>query len=100
MLECCAVCGAPDPNRFHLSEGSVYCSGCAGNGDLGIRMPVSPGVLAAMRYITSCDRRKLFSFRLSEEGQAKLSEIAESYLLTQLERGFFTLEFYKSLRMT
>ena len=99
MLEQCAVCGAPEPDRFHLSEGSVCCSSCASAGDLGIRLPVSQGVLAAMRYIISCDRRKLFSFRLSEEGQGKLSELTESYLLTQLERGFFTLDFYKSLRM-
>lgn len=100
MLECCAVCGAAGPDRFLLSEGSACCSGCVTTGDIGIRMPVPQGVLAAMRYIISCDRKKLFSFRLSEEGISRLSEIAESYLLTQLERGFFTLDFYKSLRMT
>ena len=30
----------------------------------------------------------------------ELSDVAETYLLTQLERGFFTLDFYKSLKMT
>ena len=29
----------------------------------------------------------------------ELSDIAETYFLTQLERGFYTLDFYKSLRL-
>jgi DNA repair protein RecO (recombination protein O) len=50
-----------------------------------------------MRYITECDSRRLFGFRLPEEGLRKLSHITESYLATQLERGFTALDFYKSL---
>ena len=33
------------------------------------------------------------------EALKELSDIAETYFLTQLERGFYTLDFYKSLRL-
>ena len=60
-------------------------------------MPVSPGILDAMRYICFCDSKKLFSFQLPDEGLENLSTITEVYLSTQIERGFSTLDFYKSL---
>ena len=60
-------------------------------------MPVTPGVLDAMRYICSCDPKWLFSFFASVETLETLSQVSESYITTQLERGFATLDFYKSL---
>ena len=98
MLDGCSVCGASDPDRFHVSGGVVQCAKCIVPGDQGIRLPLRPGVLMAMRYIVSCEIKKLFSFSLSEEGAKELSDVTETYFLTQLERGFFTLDFYKSLR--
>ena len=79
----CHVCGSPAPERFDLSNG--------------IRMPVPPSVLEAMRYICHCDSKKLFSFQAGEDTLQQLSEVTEAYLATQLERGFSTLDFYKSL---
>lgn len=98
MLDACAVCGNPMPDRLHLSGGVVQCAQCQIPGDLGIRLPVSPGTLEALRYLSVCDGKRLFSFRLGEQGLKELSDAAEAYLLTQLERGFFTLDFYKSLK--
>ena len=60
-------------------------------------MPVTPGVLDAMRYITGCDPKHLFSFSAGGDTIAQLSDITEGYLSTQLERGFSALDFYKSL---
>ena len=91
----CHACGSQQPGYFDLSEGVLECSGCRQGG--GIRMPVTPGILEAMRYICLCDPKKLFSFQLSPENMDKLSGITEAYLTTQLERGFSTLDFYKSL---
>ena len=54
-------------------------------------------MLQAMRYIAECDGRRLFAFRLPEESMDKLTSVTEAYLTTQLERGFSTLDFYKSL---
>lgn len=93
----CHRCGNPSPNRFDISEGHLECDTCKYPGLGGIRLPINPGVLDAMRYICSCDPRKLFSFSVSTQTIEVLSNVAESYLATQLERGFSSLDFYKSL---
>lgn len=93
----CYRCGCDHPDRFDISEGCLECAACRDHNSTGLRMPVTPGVLDAMRYICSCDSRKLFSFSASAETLESLSYITESYLSTQLERGFSTLDFYKSL---
>ena len=93
----CYRCGCEFPDRFDISEGRLECAACRNPESTGLRMPVTPGVLDAMRYICACDSRKLFSFRVSTETMESLSYVTESYLSTQLERGFSTLDFYKSL---
>lgn len=97
MLEACPVCGSAEPDRFHLSEGTAVCTGCQAELPDGVRLPLNPGMLAAMRYIISCEPERLFSFRLGDDNLQKLSALTESYLMTQFERSFYTLDFYKSL---
>lgn len=92
----CHICGCQNPDRFDLSEGMLECVSCRGMGG-GIRMPVNPSVLDAMRYICFCDPKKILSFDIKTENLMKLADITEAYLTTQLERGFSTLDFYKSL---
>ena len=92
----CHICGCQTPDRFDLSEGMLECVSCRGMGG-GIRMPVNPSVLDAMRYICFCDPKKILSFDIKTENLMKLADITEAYLTTQLERGFSTLDFYKSL---
>lgn len=96
-LSGCGVCGAEDADRFDLSAGQLLCPNCRSQGSDGIRYPVTADIIHAMRYICLCDPKRLFSFSLSPEGYAHLSSLAEAYLATQLERGFSTLDFYKSL---
>lgn len=93
----CHRCGNSLPDRFDLSEGRLECSACRDSSSNGIRIPITAGMLEAMRYITSCDGKKLFSFEAGEDTLAQLSALTEGYLSTQLERGFSTLDFYKSL---
>ena len=93
----CHACGNEWPDRFDLSAGGLECQTCRSIDSDGIRMPLEPGILQAMRYITECESRRLFSFYLPQEGLEKLTSITEAYLTTQLERGFSTLDFYKSL---
>lgn len=95
-LHGCAYCNHTTPDRFNLSQGCLECSAC-GNHQDGIRLPLQPGTLDAMRYITFCDDKKLFSFTLGQEALEQLSQVTEGYLATQLERGFSTLDFYKTL---
>ena len=96
-LSGCHCCGNPQGDFLDLSAGCLECANCRDASSQGIRMPLTPGMLAALRYLVQCDARKLFSFRLPEETLDKLSSVTESYLTTQLERGFSALDFYKSL---
>lgn len=93
----CHVCGNQDPDRFDLSQGQLECHSCRHMGASGIRMPVTASALEAMRYICYCDPKKLFGFRVDQQTMENIADVSEAYLTTQLERGFSTLDFYKSL---
>lgn len=93
----CHICGSQEPQRFDLSAGQLECANCRSRESNGIRMPVTASILEAMRYICLCDPKRLFSFQLSEMTLDQLASLTEAYLCTQLERGFSTLDFYKSL---
>ena len=99
LLDACAVCGAPEPlrARLHLSQGVLCCAACQGRLGGGVPMPLSPGALAAARYIVSGPPKKLFSFALAEESLRRLGQATEAFLMTQQERGFRTLDYYKQL---
>ncbi|MBO5660486.1 MAG: DNA repair protein RecO [Bacteroidaceae bacterium] len=94
----CHICGSQTPVLFDISGGALLCEKCRNTGS-GIRMPVTAAILEAMRYIVYTDGKKLFSFQIGSESLAQLSGITEAYLTTQLERGFSTLDFYKSLQI-
>ena len=93
----CHVCGSQSPDVFDLSSGHLECKTCRSQLSMGIRLPVTPALLDAMRYICFCEPKKLFSFRVGTDTLKMLSDLTEAYLLTQLEQGFSTLDFYKSL---
>ena len=92
----CHACGNQDPDRFDISQGMLECKSCRAPGG-GIRMPVNGSILEAMRYICLCEPKKLLAFSLGQENMKALASLTEAYLTTQLERGFATLDFYKSL---
>ena len=92
----CHACGNQDPDRFDISQGMLECKACRTPGG-GIRMPVNGSILEAMRYICLCDPKKLLAFSIGPENMKALASLTEAYLTTQLERGFATLDFYKSL---
>ena len=52
---------------------------------------------AALERIVHGDPKRLFSFRLGAAPLEQLAGTAEAYVHTQLERGFSTLDYYKSL---
>lgn len=93
----CYACGDQNPECFDLTQGHLECRKCRDSKSHGIRMPVSPVTLEAMRYICLCDPKRLFSFRVPPKSLEQLAALTEAYLSTQLERGFSTLDFYKSL---
>lgn len=97
-LTTCHICGSDHPDRFDIAQGLLECSGC-GSSSGGIRMPITAAMLEAMRYIVFCHPKKLFSFSMDPSAVEQLSSVTEGYLCTQLERGFSTLDFYKSLNI-
>lgn len=96
-LSGCHNCSNEKADRFDISEGRLECQVCRDSLSHGIRLPISSGTLDAMRYICFCDPKRLFSFTVSNSTLDELSSVSESYLTTQLERGFSALDFYKSL---
>lgn len=95
-LSGCSQCQSQHDLRFCTSAGVLLCSGCNGSSESGIRIPLLGGMLPALRHIAGCAPKSLFSFSVSQDTLDRLSSLTETYLLTQLERGFFTLDFYKS----
>ena len=93
----CHICGSQTPSRFDLRAGQLECSKCRNPESNGIRLPVTQSVLEAMRFICLCEPKRLFSFTVGNDTMSLLADITEAYLATQLERGFSTLDFYKSL---
>ena len=96
-LDGCYNCGGTYPDRFNISEGRLECSGCKEPGDNGIRLPISLGVLDAMRYIVSCEDKRVFNFQIGDVTADDLTNVTEAYLTRQLEQSFSSLDFYKSL---
>lgn len=99
LLEGCAVCGAEDPQspRLLLAEGTLHCACCRNRLGAGGSYPLTAGALAAMRHVTAGDPKRIFSFTVDEESAKSLGGACERYALTQLDRNFRTLDFYKEL---
>ncbi len=93
-LECCGGCGGSSENMFFdATGGGLLCSNCNKYGSI----PLSSGVLSAMRYIISAESGKEFSFKLSDAGLSTLGEICEKFTLSQTERGYKSLDMYKNM---
>ena len=97
LLEGCAFCGKEQPEEpvLDLGSGVLRCRRC-GSGGAG--MPLDADALAAARHVLYGDPKRLYGFTLGEESLRRLSAAAEAFTLAQLERGFRTLDYYKSLR--
>ena len=100
LLDACAVCGRPQPEQpqLHLTQGVLHCAACRSRVGEGVSLPLSPAALAAARYIVAGEAKKLFSFSLNPEAMQQLDQVTEAFLMTQQERGFRTLDYYKQLR--
>ena len=96
-LQNCHICGSGVPDRLDITNGVALCGRCRGLAGDGLRMPISAGTLDALRYLSFCPAKHLLSFDASEETLEQLSQVSEAYLSAQLERGFSTLDFYKTL---
>ncbi|HHU23318.1 MAG TPA: DNA repair protein RecO [Clostridiales bacterium] len=97
-LSACGACGKVDITFpvFSLTGGTVYCRECRlEEGNAGLSL--CAGSLAAMRHIVNSGPKRVFSFSLGHAAQKMLGDICEAYVCEQLERGFRSLDYYKSL---
>ncbi len=101
VTEGCAVCGCPDPEepRINLTAGVVHCASCRQGVGEGISMPLTSPALRVLQHFVMGDPKRLFSVKIDPTSLTRLAEASEAYLMTQLERGFRTLDFYKSIQM-
>ena len=93
-----AICGNPNPSQpcFHLREGVLHCKTCpVGTGET---LPLCPDSLAALRHIVGAPSKRLYAFRLGTDALGRLAQVCEGFLLSQMDRRFHTLEFYKQVR--
>ena len=64
-----------------------------------ILLPIDLTAIAAIRYCSNAEPNKLFKFSIKDEQSTSFfSRAAEVYLQNHLERGFETLNFYKSIK--
>ena len=95
LADACAVCGREDPEDpvLDTAQGVIRCRGCGAGGG----RPLCRDSLAALRHIVYGDPKRLYSFQLGPEPLRRLTAASEAFLYAQLERGFSTLDFYKSI---
>ena len=96
LADACAYCGCPDPPTAVFRR-------FAGRSPLRDLRRGAPGLplcrdSLAPWHIVYGDPKRLYSFTLGPEAQKRLSAAAEAFVSAQLERGFRTLDFYKSVR--
>ncbi len=111
-LEACSQCDETEAKSsyFDIVDGIIYCDKCKNNLfyanaeneflERGLAKPIaviSDSVLAAMRYIVNSRPERFLSFNLQEDELNSLYYVCEKFLLNQLERGFYSLDFYKSM---
>lgn len=95
----CDRCGAyeSDPMYFLPGQAVLYCKDCMKTVGEQQGIPLSPGVLTALRHTIYAEFRKVFSFSLQPEGLRQLAQVSETYLLHVIGRRIRTLEFYHQM---
>ena len=114
-LHACERCGEVHPVYSYLDvmNGALICRDCLARrpvtvdepdqvnelGERTLLLPMSYSVLSAVRYVLSAPPAKMFSFAIkSEEDMVDFTRVGENYLLNHLEKGFHSIELFKSVR--
>ena len=98
-LSGCAVCGEPEPTepRFSAQNGIICCRECR-KSIHEANIVLCPASLHALRYILYAEPRKLMAYSVPDGAAKKAANAAETYLLTQTERRFSTLNYWKQVK--
>ncbi len=111
-LESCMNCGEDSLKSayFDLVDGVIYCEKCKNNLfyanvensflERGLAKPIeilTESVIAAVKYVINARPERFLSFNLHQDEAPLFYNVCEKFLLNQLERGFYSLSFYKSI---
>ena len=111
-INSCHICGKAHSSEFYFDiiDGIITCPECknsqayVSNENLflekGLTKPISiisHKIVEAILFITSAKQSRILSFSLEDGNWTSFFDVAEKYLLNHLERGFFSLDFYKSV---
>lgn len=111
-LECCSICHTAETSHYYfdIMDGVITCENCKMNNNFslddnpfyekGLNKPisiVSKAVVDAINYIVFAKQERVLSFNINNDDWTSFFDVAEKFLLNHLERGFFSLDFYKSL---
>ena len=92
LLESCQ-CSPVGNLRFDIQNGELCCDKCS----LSPVFKITPSVLSAMRYICTCDIKRLFSFSIPLKEIEVLNRVSQEYLSTQAETDKKSLEFFYTM---
>lgn len=108
--ETCGRCGEPLTGEagMDVMDGRMFCVRCMEAARKKDRrrekdrreearslLRVPEGVRLALRFAAKASVRRFLSFTLDEDGPALFGAICERYLLSHLEHGFSSLDYYK-----
>ena len=95
-LSGCSACGETDGGEMYLdcAAGVFYCRKCGGEMK-GARL--SRAAFDAAAAVLTGSLKEAFSVHLKPKEIKELSDAAERFALSQTERGFSTLDFYKNV---
>lgn len=111
-MDSCHLCheNASDSYYFDIIDGVLTCQKCKNTVNFkveenpfyekGLNKPlctISRAVVDAISYIVTARQEKILSFSLSDSQWTSFYDVAEKYILHHLERGFYSLDFYKSM---
>lgn len=98
LLDGCAGCGAlaQDLSALYFDpvEGDLRCHDCHWEG----RMRLEPDCVALMKRSVECDEKSAYALCVSGALLRRFCEACEKFLISQLERRYDTLDFYKEAK--
>lgn len=111
-MDACCVCHEKSTGSYYFDiiDGVITCQGCKNKvsfqaednpfAEKGLNKPLcilSQAVVDTFNFIINARQERVLSFSLEDTEWTSLFDSAEKYLLNHLERGFFSLDFYKSM---
>ena len=98
LVDGCSGCGKEVQELSQLYfdplEGDLLCPDCF----LGGRQALSRDCVLLMRRAVECDEKSAYALHVPPQLLVEFSRVSEQFLLSQLDRSYDTLDFYKQAK--